>query len=73
MAVDAGAADVYACDESKSMSIVSCKVLTAHGRRARVKVIESNSSDLTVGGGGELKSRVNLVVTETVDCGKNGE
>lgn len=67
----AGAAEVYACELSKTMYELACEVLTANGMDGRIKILHMKSLDMEVPK--DIPQRVSLVVTETVDAGLFGE
>ncbi|XP_053187266.1 protein arginine N-methyltransferase 9 [Scomber japonicus] len=67
----AGAAEVYACELSKTMYELACEVLTANDMDGRIKILHMKSLDMEVPK--DIPQRVSLVVTETVDAGLFGE
>ncbi|XP_008300998.1 protein arginine N-methyltransferase 9 [Stegastes partitus] len=67
----AGAAEVYACELSKTMYELACEVLTANGMDGSIKILHMKSLDMEVPK--DIPHRVSLVVTETVDAGLFGE
>nr|XP_020484536.1 protein arginine N-methyltransferase 9 [Labrus bergylta]XP_020484537.1 protein arginine N-methyltransferase 9 [Labrus bergylta]XP_020484538.1 protein arginine N-methyltransferase 9 [Labrus bergylta] len=67
----AGAAEVYACELSKTMYELACEVLTANGMDGSIKIIHMKSLEMEVPK--DIPQRVSLVVTETVDAGLFGE
>lgn len=72
MACEADAAEVYACDSSKVMYDLSNKALDINKPRLpcqRIHLINSDSKDLVVRK--HLSQKVDLIVTETLDCGEN--
>ncbi|XP_070779487.1 protein arginine N-methyltransferase 9 isoform X1 [Enoplosus armatus] len=67
----AGAAEVYACELSKTMYELACEVVTANGMDGRIKILHMKSLEMEVPK--DIPHRVSLVVTETVDAGLFGE
>ncbi|XP_022050080.2 protein arginine N-methyltransferase 9 isoform X1 [Acanthochromis polyacanthus] len=67
----AGAAEVYACELSKTMYELACEVVTANGMDGSIKILHMKSLDMEVPK--DVPHRVSLVVTETVDAGLFGE
>ncbi|TMS22838.1 Protein arginine N-methyltransferase 9 [Larimichthys crocea] len=67
----AGAAEVYACELSKTMYELACEVLTANGMDGSIKILHIKSLEMEVPK--DIPHRVSLVVTETVDAGLFGE
>uniref|UniRef100_UPI0037E70DDB protein arginine N-methyltransferase 9 n=1 Tax=Semicossyphus pulcher TaxID=241346 RepID=UPI0037E70DDB len=67
----AGAAEVYACELSKTMYELACEVLTANGMDGRINILHIKSLEMEVPK--DIPHRVSLVVTETVDAGLFGE
>ncbi|KAM9770276.1 protein arginine N-methyltransferase 9 [Menidia menidia] len=67
----AGAAEVYACELSKTMYELACEVVAANGMDGSIKIIHKKSLEMEVPK--DIPHRVSLVVTETVDAGLFGE
>ncbi|XP_072241000.1 protein arginine N-methyltransferase 9 isoform X1 [Leuresthes tenuis] len=67
----AGAAEVYACELSKTMYELACEVVTANGMDGSIKILHKKSLEMEVPK--DIPHRVSLVVTETVDAGLFGE
>ncbi|XP_077574992.1 protein arginine N-methyltransferase 9 [Stigmatopora nigra] len=67
----AGAAEVYACELSKTMYELACEVVAANGMGGAIKILHKKSLDMEVPK--DIPHRVSLVVTETVDAGLFGE
>ncbi|KAM7419456.1 hypothetical protein PAMA_016530 [Pampus argenteus] len=67
----AGAAEVYACELSKTMYELACEVLTANEMDGRIKILHIKSLEMEVPK--DIPHKVSLVVTETVDAGLFGE
>lgn len=44
----AGAAEVYACELSKTMYELACEVVTANGMDGRIKILHMKSLDMEV-------------------------
>ncbi|XP_053713553.1 protein arginine N-methyltransferase 9 [Synchiropus splendidus] len=67
----AGAAEVYACELSKTMYDLACEVLAANGMKGQINILHKKSLEMEVPR--DIPRRVSLVVTETVDAGLFGE
>ncbi|KAM4751471.1 protein arginine N-methyltransferase 9 [Anableps anableps] len=67
----AGAAEVYACELSKTMYELACEVVAANGMEGSIKILHKKSLEMEVPT--DIPHRVSLVVTETVDAGLFGE
>ncbi|XP_059198258.1 protein arginine N-methyltransferase 9 isoform X2 [Centropristis striata] len=67
----AGAAEVYACELSKTMYELACEVLAANKMDGSIKILHMKSLEMEVPK--DIPHRVSLVVTETVDAGLFGE
>ncbi|XP_029005687.1 protein arginine N-methyltransferase 9 isoform X2 [Betta splendens] len=67
----AGAAEVYACELSKTMYELACEVVAANGMDGSIKLLHMKSLEMEVPR--DIPHRVSLVVTETVDAGLFGE
>ncbi|KAF3687805.1 Protein arginine N-methyltransferase 9 Protein arginine N-methyltransferase 10 [Channa argus] len=67
----AGAAEVYACELSKTMYELACEVVAANGMDGSIKILHMKSLEMEVPK--DIPHRVSLVVTETVDAGLFGE
>uniref|UniRef100_A0A3B4G1Z3 Protein arginine N-methyltransferase 9 n=1 Tax=Pundamilia nyererei TaxID=303518 RepID=A0A3B4G1Z3_9CICH len=67
----AGAAEVYACELSKTMYELACEVVSANGMGGSIKILHMKSLEMEVPK--DIPHRVSLVVTETVDAGLFGE
>lgn len=67
----AGAAEVYACELSKTMYELACEVVSANGLGGSINILHMKSLEMEVPR--DLPKRVSLVVTETVDAGLFGE
>jgi predicted O-methyltransferase YrrM len=71
LAVQAGAARVTSCEVDPLLAEVARQVIHSNGFSDRITVVQELSTDLQVGRG--LDERVDLIVTEIVDCGLIGE
>ncbi|XP_037114710.1 protein arginine N-methyltransferase 9 [Syngnathus acus] len=67
----AGAAEVYACELSKTMYELACEVVAANGMDGGIRILHMKSLEMEVPK--DIPHRVSLVVTETVDAGLFGE
>ncbi|KAJ0050979.1 hypothetical protein NL108_011759, partial [Boleophthalmus pectinirostris] len=67
----AGAAEVYACELSKTMYELACEVVSANGLGGQISILHMKSLEMEVPR--DIPQRVSLVVTETVDAGLFGE
>ncbi|XP_038126994.1 protein arginine N-methyltransferase 9 isoform X1 [Cyprinodon tularosa] len=67
----AGAAEVYACELSKTMYELACEVVAENGMEGSIQILHKKS--LEMGAPADIPHRVSLVVTETVDAGLFGE
>lgn len=67
----AGAAEVYACELSKTMYELACEVVSANGMAGGIEILHKKSLEMEVPR--DIPHRVSLVVTETVDAGLFGE
>ncbi|XP_023027368.2 arginine methyltransferase 7 [Leptinotarsa decemlineata] len=73
MAARNGADSVIACEAFKPMSDCALKIIELNGFQDRIRVIPKRSTDLTVGEGGDLRERCNILVTEVFDTELIGE
>ena len=75
MAVKAGFSNVFACDESHVMYSIALKALPSNHVDDKVTLFHRHSTDLSEAdllisaGKGDGEKTVDVVVTETVDCG----
>ncbi|XP_013877926.1 protein arginine N-methyltransferase 9 [Austrofundulus limnaeus] len=67
----AGAAEVFACELSKTMYELACEVVAANGMDGSISILHKKSLEMEVPA--DIPRRVSLVVTETVDAGLFGE
>ncbi|MFK0291952.1 50S ribosomal protein L11 methyltransferase [Streptomyces sp. NPDC090442] len=70
-AVKAGASHVYTCEANPLLAEMARQNIAGHGMADRVTVLNSWSTGLEVGR--ELPHRVDVLVSEIVDCGLIGE
>lgn len=73
MAARNGADSIVACEAFKPMSDCAKKIIAQNGFQDRIKIIPKRSTKLTVGEGGDLKERCNILVTEVFDTELIGE
>lgn len=71
LAVQAGAGRVTACEANPLLAEIARQVVAAHGLSDVVTIIPRHSSELRIGR--DLETPVDLIVSETVDCGLVGE
>ncbi|EKX46991.1 hypothetical protein GUITHDRAFT_107339 [Guillardia theta CCMP2712] len=71
---------VWGCELSEPIADLAGRVLEANGLRERVRVLACHSDDIVIDDGREgehltcsIPSKVDVVVTETADCGLLGE
>lgn len=70
-AAECGAESVYACEQSMVMCELSKKSFQLNGCDDRIKLIPKHSTHIDVEN--DLNGKVDLVITETMDCGVFGE
>lgn len=70
-AAESGAESVYACEQSQIMCELSKKSFQLNGCDDRIKLIPKHSTEIDVEN--DLNGKVDLVITETMDCGVFGE
>lgn len=70
-AIRAGAARVYTCEENPLLAEMARQIIAGHGMSDVVTVLDKRSDELRVGE--DLDARVDVVVSEIVDCGLIGE
>ncbi|MEV4741119.1 50S ribosomal protein L11 methyltransferase [Streptomyces sp. NPDC049555] len=70
-AVRAGAAHVYTCEENPLLAEIARQTIAGHGMSDAVTVLGKRSTELEVGR--DLERRVDVLVSEIVDCGLIGE
>ncbi len=71
LAVRAGAARVISCEVDPLLAEVARQVIHSNGLSEQITVVQKLSTDLRVGL--DLDERVDVIVTEIVDCGLIGE
>jgi predicted RNA methylase len=71
MAAKTGAASVTTCEANPLLAELSRQIIAQHGLSEVITVIPKNSTDLLIGV--DLPRRVDLIVSEIVDCGLVGE
>ncbi len=73
MAVCCKADSVTACEAFKPMADCAKQIIHDNGFSDKIRVIPKRSTSLTVGPGGDLPSRANILVTEVFDTELIGE
>ncbi|KAJ8943825.1 hypothetical protein NQ318_020897 [Aromia moschata] len=73
MAAKHGADSIVACEAFKPMGECALKIIAINGFQDKIKVIPKRSTQLTVGDGGDIKERCNILVTEVFDTELIGE
>ncbi|XP_061404744.1 LOW QUALITY PROTEIN: protein arginine N-methyltransferase 7 [Lethenteron reissneri] len=73
MAVTAGADRCYAIEVFKPMAEAAVKIVEKNGFKDKIKVINKHSTSVTVGAGGDMEERANILVTELFDTELIGE
>lgn len=71
LAVQAGAGRVTACEANPLVAEIARQVVEAHGLADVVTIVPKRSTELRIGR--DLPAPVDLIVSETVDCGLIGE
>jgi predicted O-methyltransferase YrrM len=71
VAARAGAARVYTCEENPLLAEIARQIISDHGMSDVITVLNKRSTELEIGR--DLDSRVDVVVSEIVDCGLIGE
>ncbi|MEE2756578.1 MAG: tetratricopeptide repeat protein [Myxococcota bacterium] len=71
MAADAGAGQVYACDDNPKITTAAKQVVRANGFQDRIKVIQKRSTQLVVGE--DMAHRADALICEIFDAGFFGE
>lgn len=71
VAARAGAARVYTCEENPLLAEIARQTISGHGMSDVITVLDKRSTHLVVGR--DIESRVDVVVSEIVDCGLIGE
>jgi len=73
MAASEGADSVTACEEFPPMAECASRVIADNGLTDKIKLVRKRSTDLTVGPGGDMERRANILVTEVFDTELIGE
>ncbi|XP_039755743.1 protein arginine N-methyltransferase 7 [Pararge aegeria] len=73
MAARCGADTITACEAFKPMAECCLKILKMNGVADKITVIPKRSTDLTVGEGGDMNEKANILVTEVFDTELIGE
>ncbi|XP_031348627.1 protein arginine N-methyltransferase 7-like isoform X1 [Photinus pyralis] len=73
MAVKCGADSVIACESFSPIADCAKKVVALNGFGDRIRIINKQSVDLTVGEGGDLVEKANILVSEVFDTELIGE
>lgn len=71
MAARAGASFVVACEMQKDLAETAQEIIEANGYSEQIVVYNKKSTDLIIGE--ELEGKVDVVVSEILDCGGLGE
>jgi type II protein arginine methyltransferase len=71
MAARAGAKLTYTCEMNRVIAEIAAQIVSANGYADKIKVIAKKSDDLAVGK--DLASKVDILITETLDSGLVGE
>ncbi|MCM2388376.1 50S ribosomal protein L11 methyltransferase [Streptomyces albipurpureus] len=70
-AVKAGASHVYTCEENPLLAEIARQIVAEHGMSDSITVLNKRSTQLVVGR--DLTRKVDVLVSEIVDCGLIGE
>ncbi|GAA0470244.1 50S ribosomal protein L11 methyltransferase [Streptomyces stramineus] len=70
-AVRAGASHVYTCEANPLLAEIARQIIAEHGMSDSITVLNKRSTELVVGR--ELPRRVDVLISEIVDCGLIGE
>ncbi|NWV59742.1 ANM7 methyltransferase, partial [Malurus elegans] len=73
MAASAGADFCYAIEVFKPMANAAVKIVEKNGFSDKIKIINKHSTEVTVGPGGDMQCRANILVTELFDTELIGE
>lgn len=71
LAARRGAEHVYTCESNEAIAGMAAKIIDNNGHSDRVTVISKLSTDLVPGS--DLPSDIDVLISETVDCGFVGE
>ncbi|XP_068595159.1 protein arginine N-methyltransferase 7 [Brachionichthys hirsutus] len=73
MAVSAGADVCYAVEVFKPMADAALSIVEKNGFSDKIKIINKHSTDVTVGPGGDMQTKANVLITELFDTELIGE
>lgn len=73
MAVRCGADSVTACEAFRPMADCAEKIIEKNGMKGLINVIKKRSTEISVGDGGDMERRANILVTEVFDTELIGE
>jgi len=73
MAVHCGADRVTACEAFTPMIQVAKDCIASNGMAGKIQIIEKRSTEITVGDGGDMNEKANVLVTEVFDTELIGE
>ncbi|XP_028333230.1 protein arginine N-methyltransferase 7 isoform X9 [Physeter macrocephalus] len=73
MAVTAGADFCYAIEVFKPMADAAVKIVEKNGFSDKIKIINKHSTEVTIGPGGDMPCRANILITELFDTELIGE
>lgn len=73
MAVTAGADRCYAVEVFKPMAEAALNIVQKNGFSDKIKIINKHSTDVTVGDGGDMQEKANVLITELFDTELIGE
>lgn len=73
MAARSGADVITACEAFKPMADCARQIIQDNGFEAKIKLIPKRSTEVTVGSGGDMAERANILVTEVFDTELIGE
>uniref|UniRef100_A0AAY4CCM1 Protein arginine N-methyltransferase n=1 Tax=Denticeps clupeoides TaxID=299321 RepID=A0AAY4CCM1_9TELE len=73
MAVTAGADYCYALEVFKPMAEAASTIVKKNGFKDKIKIINKHSTEVTVGPGGDMQTKANVLITELFDTELIGE
>ncbi|XP_075433044.1 protein arginine N-methyltransferase 7 isoform X2 [Ascaphus truei] len=73
MAITAGADFCYAIEVFKPMADTALRIVEKNGFSGKIKIINKHSTEVTVGSGGDMQARANILITELFDTELIGE
>ncbi|XP_034033034.1 protein arginine N-methyltransferase 7 [Thalassophryne amazonica] len=73
MALSAGADFCYAVEVFKPMADAAQCIVEKNGFASKIKIINKHSTDVTVGPGGDMEMKANILITELFDTELIGE